>query len=154
ELGQQLVPQKRAGDFAQSLMDLGAAICTPKKPACDACPVNAYCEAFRRGIQELLPRKADKPGRPLRRGSAFVARDASGAVLLVKRPENGLLGGMLQPPLGPWTENFPSKPEAMKQAPFKAECKKRIGVVRHGFTHFELEIEVYVAEVDARPSFS
>src|SRR6185312_7842061 len=91
---------------------------------------------------------------PLKRGAAFVVRDASGAVLLVKRPENGLLGGMLQPPLGPWTEDFPSKAEAMKQAPFKADWKKRVGVVRHGFTHFELEMEVYVADVGERPSFS
>ena len=149
-----LVPQKRAGDFAQALMDLGSAICTPKRPACLNCPWMEGCEARKLGIQEQLPARGAKAVRPLKRGAAFVARDASGAVLLVKRPENGLLGGMLQPPLGPWTENFPSKPEAMKQAPFKAEWKKRIGVVRHGFTHFELEIEVYVADVKSRPPFS
>jgi A/G-specific adenine glycosylase len=151
ELGQQLVPHQRAGDFAQALMDLGAGICTPKKPACKSCPVNTYCEAFQRGIQELLPRKAERPVRPLKRGAAFVARDASGAVLLVKRPENGLLGGMLQPPLGPWMEEFPSTEQALLQAPFPAAWKKRLGIVRHGFTHFELEIEVYVAEVKRRP---
>ncbi|HEX3944283.1 MAG TPA: A/G-specific adenine glycosylase [Rhizomicrobium sp.] len=151
ELGQGLVPQSRAGDFAQALMDLGSAICTPKKPACTSCPVNSYCEAFGRGMQEVLPRKAEKAVRPLKRGAAFVARDASGAVLLVKRPENGLLGGMLQPPLGPWAEQFPSAKEALLQAPFSAAWKKRIGIVRHGFTHFELEIEVYVTEVTHRP---
>jgi A/G-specific adenine glycosylase len=152
ELGQHLVPQKRAGDFAQALMDLGSAICTPKKPACGSCPVSSFCEAFHRGIQELLPRKAEKPSRPLKRGAAFVARDASGAVLLVKRPENGLLGGMLQPPLGPWTEEFPSAEQALLQAPFHANWKKRLGIVRHAFTHFELEIEVYVAEVTRHPA--
>ena len=87
--------------------------------------------------------------RPLKRGAAFVARDASGAVLLVKRPEKGLLGGMMQPPLGPWTEDFPSTNEALLQAPFRAAWKKRPGIVRHGFTHFELEIEVYVADLVA-----
>jgi A/G-specific adenine glycosylase len=153
-LGQQLVPRARAGDFAQALMDLGAAICTPKKPACGSCPVNAFCDAFQRGIQEQLPVKGEKPSRPLKRGAAFVARDATGAVLLVKRPENGLLGGMLQPPLGPWTEEFPSTEVALAQAPFPADWKKRLGIVRHGFTHFELEIEVYVAEVKVRPSDS
>jgi len=151
DLGQPLVPQNRAGDFAQALMDLGAAICTPKKPACKSCPVSSYCEAFKRGIQEQLPRKAEKPVRPLKRGAAFVARDVSGAVLLVKRPANGLLGGMLQPPLGPWTEEFPSIEAALAQAPFSAVWKKRLGIVRHGFTHFELEIEVYVAEAIRRP---
>ncbi len=148
---QALVPQKRAGDFAQALMDLGSAICTPKRPACLNCPWMESCEARKRGIQEQLPRKGEKASRPLKRGAAFVVRDATGAVLLVKRPEKGLLGGMLQPPLGPWSEEFPSKPEAMKQAPFKADWKKRTGMVRHGFTHFELEIEVYVANVSTRP---
>ncbi|HEV2560622.1 MAG TPA: A/G-specific adenine glycosylase [Rhizomicrobium sp.] len=144
-LTQSLVPEKRAGDFAQALMDLGATICTPKRPACNNCPWNEECEARKRGIQETLPVKGAKAIRPLRRGAAFVARDAKGAVLLVKRPEKGLLGSMLQPPLGPWTENFPSKKEALLQAPFEAEWKKLNGIVRHGFTHFELEIEVYAA---------
>ena len=152
EVLQSLVPQKRAGDFAQALMDLGSAICTPKRPGCLNCPWMEDCKARKRGIQELLPVKAAKAARPLKRGAAFVVRDATGAVLLVKRPEKGLLGGMLQPPLGPWTEDFPSKAKAMKQAPFKADWKKRVGIVRHGFTHFELEIEVYVAEVLQRPT--
>ncbi len=143
---QSLVPARRAGDFAQALMDLGSLICTPKKPACPRCPWTDGCVARKRGIQEDLPVKAPKMVRPLRRGAAFVARDAEGAVLLVKRPEKGLLGGMMQPPLGPWGEEFPSRDEAIRQAPFQAEWKKRIGIVRHGFTHFELEIEVYVTE--------
>jgi len=151
---QALVPEKRAGDFAQALMDLGSGICTPKRPACLSCPWREDCEARRRGIQEELPVKAPKMVRPLKRGAAFVARDADGAVLLVKRPEKGLLGGMMQPPLGPWGEAFPSRDEAMRQAPFKAAWRKRPGIVRHGFTHFELEIEVYVAEVSTHPKLS
>jgi len=141
-----LVPD-RAGDFAQALMDLGSAICTPKRPACGNCPWSDECRARKRGIQELLPVKAPKAARPLKRGAAFVVRDKSGAVLLVKRPEKGLLASMLQPPLGPWTETFPSAAGALKQAPFAAKWKKRPGIVRHGFTHFELEAQVYVAEV-------
>ncbi len=151
ELGQPLVPRHRAGDFAQALMDLGALICTPNKPACLNCPWIGDCEARRRGIQDLLPVKVEKPVRPMKRGAAFVARDETGAVLLLRRPENGLLGGMLQPPLGPWTGQFPSTEEALQQAPFPANWKKRTGIVRHGFTHFELEIEVYVANVGQRP---
>jgi len=143
-----LVPE-RAGDFAQALMDLGSAICTPKRPACGQCPLEKYCLARKRGIQESLPVKAPKALRPLKRGAAFVARDRSGAVLLVKRPDKGLLASMLEPPLGSWTENFPKV--AMKQAPFKAKWKKRPGIVRHGFTHFELEVEVYFAQVAKRP---
>jgi A/G-specific adenine glycosylase len=150
---QALVPAKRAGDFAQALMDMGSLICTPKRPACPRCPWASECAAYARGIQEALPVKAPKMLRPLKRGAAFVARDATGAVLLVRRPEKGLLGNMMQPPLGPWAEAFPSKAEALKQAPFKAEWKKRPGIVEHGFTHFQLEIDVYVADVVKRPAF-
>ena len=147
-----LVPD-RAGDFAQALMDLGSAICTTKRPACPSCPWSADCKARKLGIQEQLPVKAPKMVRPLRRGAAFVARDKSGAVLLVKRPDKGLLASMLEPPLGPWEEKFPSNARALKQAPFAAAWKKRPGIVRHGFTHFELETEVYVAEFSKRPKF-
>jgi len=72
-------------------------------------------------------------------------------VLLIKRAENGLLGGMLQPPLGPWTENFPSVKAAISQAPFAADWRKLAGIVRHGFTHFELEIEIYSTTLSKRP---
>jgi adenine-specific DNA glycosylase len=99
-------------------------------------------------VQTAMPKMA----RPLKRGAAFVVRDRSGAVLLVKRPDKGLLASMLEPPLGPWEKNFPSSAKAIKQAPFEAAWKKCPGIVRHGFTHFELEIEVYVAEVVKRPT--
>ncbi|HEU0163208.1 MAG TPA: A/G-specific adenine glycosylase [Rhizomicrobium sp.] len=147
---QALVPE-RAGDFVQALMDLGSAICTPKRPSCPQCPWTDDCLARQRGIQEQLPRKAPKMARPLKRGAAFVVTDRTGAVLLVKRPDKGLLASMLEPPLGPWEADFPSKPRALKQAPFEAQWTRRAGVVRHGFTHFELEIEVYAAEVARRP---
>ena len=146
-LGKSLVPQKRAGDFAQALMDLGSGICTVKRPACGNCPWTDECKARRRGIAESLPVKGAKAARPLRRGAAFVARDAKGAVLLVKRPEKGLLGSMMQPPQSAWGKNFPSAREALEQAPFRAAWKKLPGLVRHGFTHFELEIEVWVVVV-------
>jgi A/G-specific adenine glycosylase len=147
-----LVPD-RAGDFVQALMDLGSAICTPKRPACQTCPWESACQARKQGIQEQLPVKAPKIARPLKRGAAFVARDKTGAVLLVKRPDKGLLASMLEPPLGPWTEDFPSPAKALTQAPFEAQWKKCPGIVRHGFTHFELETEVYVADITRRPSF-
>jgi len=152
-LGSALVPD-RAGDFAQALMDLGSAICTPRRPACPNCPWSPDCKARKLGIQEQLPVKAPKMLRPLKRGAAFVARDRTGAVLLVKRPDKGLLASMLEPPLGEWTEKFPSTAQALKQAPFEAAWKKRPGIVRHGFTHFELETEVYVAEVAKHPPLS
>jgi A/G-specific adenine glycosylase len=149
-LARTLVPEKRAGDFAQALMDLGALVCTPKRPACGNCPWAAGCRARAAGAPELFPRKSAERARPLKRGAAFVARDAEGAVLLVKRPERGLLGGMLQPPLGPWSATFPLADEAIAQAPFRASWQRRRGWVKHGFTHFELEIEVWLANLKRR----
>jgi A/G-specific adenine glycosylase len=107
--------------------------------------------ARKRGIQEQLPVKTPKMVRPLKRGAAFVVTDRTGAVLLRKRPDKGLLASMLEPPLGEWTETFPSRAKALKQAPFEADWKKHAGIVRHGFTHFELETEVYSATVSKRP---
>ena len=149
-LCQPMVPE-RAGDFVQALMDLGSAICTPKRPNCGQCPWENDCVARKRGIQDQLPVKAPKMVRPLKRGAAFVATDRSGAVLLVKRPDKGLLASMLEPPLGPWEAEFPSQMRALKLVPFQADWKKRAGIVRHGFTHFELEIEVFAAQVSKRP---
>jgi A/G-specific adenine glycosylase len=152
ELAAPLVPADRAGDFAQALMDLGSGICLPKRPACGDCPLGHICQGRRLGIAETLPRKAAERARPLKRGAAFVAIDSMGAVYLVRRPENGLLGAMLQPPLGEWRAEFPDRETALSEAPFTGAWKKRAGLVRHGFTHFELELEVYVARFRARPN--
>ena len=146
-----LLPKERPGDFAQALMDLGALLCTPKAPNCTACPWHSDCRARMLGVAANLPRKAQKMERPLKRGAAFVASDSSGAVLLEKRPESGLLGGMLQPPLGPWNAEFPSADESIRQAPFRSAWRKRPGIVRHVFTHFALELEVYGTRVTRRP---
>jgi A/G-specific adenine glycosylase len=147
-----LVPKDRPGDFAQGLMDLGSAICLPRRPLCGECPLAADCKARRLGIAENLPVRAAKRARPLKRGAAFVALDGNGAVYLVRRPENGLLGAMLQPPLGAWRANFPDRKTALAEAPFTGAWSKKPGFVRHGFTHFELEMEVYVGRFHARPN--
>ena len=93
-LAEELTPARRAGDYAQAMMDLGATICTPKSPACALCPWNDVCEARARGDQESFPRKAEKKTGALRRGAAFVAVRADGFILTRTRPEKGLLGGM------------------------------------------------------------
>ena len=151
-LAEPLVPEGRAGDFAQALMDLGSSICLSKKPRCGDCPIALFCEGQRLGIAETLPRKAPKAARPLKRGAAFVAFDRAGAVYLERRPAEGLLGAMLQPPLGEWRAEFPKREDAVSQAPFSGAWKKQPGIVRHGFTHFELEMEVYVATFRLRPN--
>jgi A/G-specific adenine glycosylase len=141
----------RAGDSAQALMDLGATICTPKKPACALCPLNDECAARLRGDQESFPRKAPKKTGALRRGAAFVVR--RGDELLVRtRAEKGLLGGMTEVPGSDWIADQDDN-TALKQAPAVrgvTRWHRKAGVVTHVFTHFPLELAVYTAEVAAR----
>jgi A/G-specific adenine glycosylase len=146
-----LTPAARAGDFAQALMDLGATICTPKKPACALCPWNDACVAHARGEADLFPTRAAKREGQLRRGAAFVVCRGDGCVLLRTRPTRGLLGGMSEVPTTAWTADFDGS-TALAAAPrFGAQkqvaWRKLAGVVRHVFTHFPLELTVYRAEL-------
>jgi A/G-specific adenine glycosylase len=147
-----LTPAKRAGDFAQALMDLGATICTPKKPACILCPWNTSCAARARSEPELFPLRAPKREGQLRRGAAFVAKRADECVLLRTRPARGLLGGMAEVPTTAWAADF-DLGQALAAAPRFGASQKRVawrkmaGVVRHVFTHFSLELTVYRTEV-------
>lgn len=166
-----LVPDDRPGEFAEAMMDLGATICTPKRPACGLCPWNDACAARAAGTQEAFPVKAAKAERPVRRGAAFVAVRPDGAVLVRKRPDKGLLGGMTEFPTSAWTTDDGALPprrgrkpktaapaaapassstpaaDATAAAPFPAGWKRMIAPVEHTFTHFHLVLEVYRAEV-------
>ena len=148
-LAASLLPPRRTGDFAQSLMDLGATICSPKRPACALCPWNESCLALARGDQETFPRKARKREGKLRRGAAYVALRADGRVLLRTRPEKGLLGAMTEVPGSAWAHDF-SIAHALGSAPLlrsKTAWRRLPGVVRHVFTHFPLELTVFIAPV-------
>ncbi len=87
-----LTPAERPGDFAQAMMDLGATICTPKRPACALCPLRDMCAVSGLDEAELYPVKPPKNTRPVRRGAAFVAVATDGSVLMRRRSEKGLLG--------------------------------------------------------------
>jgi A/G-specific adenine glycosylase len=151
-LAKSLVPRLRAGDFAQAVMDLGAGICTPKRPACALCPWMQSCAARGRGNPEAFPVKARKRTGPLRRGAAFVVLRADGCVLLRTRPPRGLLGGMSEVPTTEWKHDF-NAAAALAEAPRLARAKLRWrrlpGAVTHVFTHFPLELAVYLVEVAA-----
>jgi A/G-specific adenine glycosylase len=147
-----LTPPQRAGDFAQAMMDLGATICTPKNPACVLCPWNESCAAFARGDAETFPRRVQKREGELRRGAAFVIRRADGFILLRTRPAKGLLGGMTEVPTTEWSKDF-AVGKALDHAPRVRKpmaWRKTAGVVRHVFTHFPLELTVYMSEVPPR----
>jgi A/G-specific adenine glycosylase len=144
-----LTPDRRAGDYAQAMMDLGAAICTPRDPACVLCPIGDTCIARARGEQARYPVKAAKAERPTRFGAAFVAARHDGAVLLRRRPDRGLLGGMSEVPGTAWQDRPPDTP--LRAAPLAADWGLAAGPVVHVFTHFRLELTVYRATVDDAP---
>ncbi|MCD9147261.1 A/G-specific adenine glycosylase [Pseudophaeobacter flagellatus] len=138
-----LTPITRPGDYAQAVMDLGATICTPKNPACGICPWRAPCLARAAGTAAELPKKTPKQPKPTRRGTAYLARSATGTWLLERRPEKGLLGGMLGWPGTEWNEAPEPRP------PFDADWQDLGAEVRHTFTHFHLILEVKLAELPA-----
>ncbi|MCB8820321.1 A/G-specific adenine glycosylase [Microvirga rosea] len=145
-LTQDLVPADRPGDFAQALMDLGATICTPRRPACALCPWMTPCRARAEGLQETFPRKIKKEAGQLRRGAAFVVLRADDSILLRTRPPQGLLGGMAEAPTSIWEPDYePSR--AVLDAPLDARWQRLPGVVRHVFTHFPLELTILFAKV-------
>ena len=138
---QTIIPADRPGEFAEAVMDLGATICTPRRPACAICPWSQSCTARLDGRQAEFPRKAVARHRPTRYGHAFVARRTDGAILLRRRPASGLLGGMCEVPGTEWTEASPAR----VAPPFDAEWLALPACVEHGFTHFELRLTVFRA---------
>ena len=153
-LAETLTPAKRAGDHAQAMMDLGATICTPKRPSCRVCPVAAFCTAHAQGIAARLPVREAKRERPLRLALAYVALREDGCVLLRRRPENGLLGGMLEVPSTEWAQALPQSEDRLRSAPVRADWQLAPGIVSHAFTHFQLDALVYRAVVPGRVSLT
>jgi A/G-specific adenine glycosylase len=142
-LARTLAGPERAGDFAQAVMELGALVCTPKRPACLACPWRRWCEAARRGEQETFPRRIERAARSVRHATAFLLERQDGAVLFRRRPLEGLLGGMIELPSTPWLAD----PEAvaatiLASAPAQAAWTPVPGEVRHVFTHLDLTVRL------------
>lgn len=147
-----LTPQVRPGDYAQAVMDLGATICTPRSPACDRCPWADDCIARKAGIAAQLPARRAKPERPVRRGHAFWLEAESpnagaGLVLIRRRPETGLLGGMIEFPTSDWTPSADWQEIPAAMPPVDAAWRRLDGLVEHSFTHFHLELVVHRARI-------
>ena len=131
-VAERIAPTARAGDFAQAMMDLGATICTTRNPRCLLCPLRKACAGYATGTPEAFPLKAKKKAKPLRRGRAYwIVRGI--AVWLVRRPPSGLLGGMRALPDDGWNARGDGSGVGKDAV---------LGMVRHGFTHFDLELEV------------
>ncbi|MEL6258987.1 MAG: A/G-specific adenine glycosylase [Pseudomonadota bacterium] len=136
---ERLVPADRPAEFAEGLMDLGATVCTPKSPNCLICPLRPLCSAHEMGTPDAFPKKEKKTPKPTRYGVVFVVSDGQ-SMLVERRPERGLLGGMLGLPGTEWRESAPSDFKA--NAPEAADWRHR-GEIRHVFTHFTLILEVW-----------
>ena len=149
DLAGALMPRTRVGDFAQGMMDLGATVCTPRRPSCMICPLEDICRARSLGRAAELPHRSPKAERPKRHGIAFFALAEDGRVLLRKRPDEGLLAGMLEVPSTEWSEDWLGADEALRTAPIRADWWAVPGSVTHTFTHFKLELFVYRALVPA-----
>lgn len=143
DLADGFTPDRRPGDYAQAVMDLGATICTPRSPACLTCPVRPDCAGHAAGIAADLPRKSPKKAKPTRRGEVYVVR-SDDLWLLERRPDRGLLGGMLAFPTTEWAEVSATAP------PFGANWSE-LGEVRHTFTHFHLILRVMTPDTVANP---
>ncbi len=150
----ELTPEARPGDYAQAMMDLGATVCLPRGPKCLLCPVSSHCLARKRGIAAELPRREPKKARPTKYAVAFFMTRPDGAIFLRRRPEKGMLGGMLEVPSTAWRKTpwNDDEVEAARSAPAAAQAatdwRALAGIVRHGFTHFEFEITVWAGAVD------
>ncbi|GAB4362672.1 MAG: A/G-specific adenine glycosylase [Kiloniellaceae bacterium] len=149
-LADTLTPDERAGDFAQAMMDLGATVCLPRGPKCLLCPLEADCQARAAGLAEALPRRQPKAAKPTRRAVAFWLQGPGGELLLRRRPEKGLLGGMMEVPSTEWRAAPWDAPEAEQAAPLAAAWRELPGVVRHTFTHFHFEVTVWAARAAAK----
>ena len=142
-----LTPAMRTGDFAQATMDLGATICTPKRPSCMICPLTRWCRAQAAGTAAGLPVRLAKGVKPVRRGTAFLALREDGYVLMRRRPDDGLLARMLEVPSTMWSDAWAAGETALQQAPLQTEWWEVPGMVVHTFTHFRLELRIYRAVV-------
>lgn len=137
----------RPGDLAQALMDLGATLCRPTAPDCTACPWQGACRAHAQGRVSDLPVRSTRAVRPLRHATAFLVRRGDGAVLLRRRPEQGLLAGLYDLPSTPWTGEapWPSR-DALAHAPPADGWRPLPAAVRHVFTHLTLEVRVIAGD--------
>ena len=133
-----ITPARRAGDFAQAMMDLGSSVCTAREPRCLLCPLAKACKARATGDPARLPVKAPKKPKPLRRGCAFWI-EREGEVWLVRREGKGMLGGMRALPDDGWS----ARADGTGEAPMPGTWESA-GVVRHVFTHAALELSVVV----------
>ncbi|HOF18228.1 MAG TPA: A/G-specific adenine glycosylase [Phycisphaerae bacterium] len=146
-----LVPRGKAGLFNQAMMDLGATVCTPRNPRCGACPLATPCRARAAGVQEQLPRKASRKPLPHHTVVCAIVR-RRGRILLGRRREEGLLGGLWEFPGGK-VEPGESLPQALarevrEEVGLDIRVGERLAVVEHAYTHFRITLHAFDCRAD------
>ncbi|MCB1742505.1 MAG: A/G-specific adenine glycosylase [Gammaproteobacteria bacterium] len=148
-LSESHTPKRRAGNYTQAIMDLGATLCTRRKPTCLLCPAHGLCAAHQQGLVDTIPAPRPKKALPTRVTRFLVVRDRNGHYLLERRPSPGIWGGL-------WC--FPEcEPEQDWQAGLRerfglcADSSQALSTLQHGFTHFRLDIQPLLVEVKAAP---
>jgi A/G-specific adenine glycosylase len=148
--GLSILPAGKASEFNQALMDLGALVCTPRSPSCDLCPLTADCLAFQNGTQEELPLRQPRGELPLRRAVAAVVRENDN-VLILRRPERGLLGGLWGFPSG-YREEGESNQLTLQwvvkeQLGLEIDIGQPLPPLSHTYTHFRVDLEPYMCQI-------
>lgn len=149
QLSDKIDEHSHPGDFAQAIMDIGATICTPSKPACFKCPLIDYCQAYNLSMQDKLPAKANKRPKPKRYGVLYFCENNQNHLLFEHRPEEGLLAGMVGVPGSEWLED--SSLFERRSGQSQTHYLQKFNV-KHVFTHFELHLQaeaVKFEEIDA-----
>lgn len=150
ELAAQTLPPGRAGDYNQALMDLGSSICTPRAPACLACPLVGVCQAYALGVQEERPVLPARPVVPHITVSAAVIR-RDGQVLIAQRPAQGLLGGLWEFPGGKVEEGETLEDglrrEIVEELDAAIAVETPFGVYHHAYTHFRVTLHAFLCRL-------
>jgi A/G-specific adenine glycosylase len=143
QLATELCPTERNHDYTQAIMDLGATVCTPKKPLCLYCPMQQHCKAHAQGLETELPFKKPKKAVPVKSGQVLVLRHHN-QWLWQQRPNSGLWGGLWCLPIFENRDELTQLCQSLglKQVSQRAE-------ISHSFTHFTWQLEALCFEVDA-----
>ena len=144
QIAQQLCPVERNHDYTQAIMDLGATICTPKKPLCLYCPMQAHCKAYQQGLETELPFKKAKKAVPIRSAKVLLMHSKDHQWLWLQRPHSGLWGGLWSLPIIEDTLEFD---QTVQQ--FKLVSKTATVQISHSFTHFTWLLNASIFQVES-----
>jgi len=148
-LAADLIAERTAGTYNQALMELGALICKPGAPLCEACPVQMFCKAYRTDSVAIYPRKITRRPTPLYHIAVGVVIKGD-RILITQRKPDGLLGGLWEFPGGKIKKGEKAKDACARE--IREEVNLEISIihhlarVRHAYTHFKISMDVFCCQ--------